>query len=157
VRANNWPPDGRWYGNMPVAIADVAGAEAETLIPRIERAVAAYRYAQAGDYRIWPGPNSNTFVATVLRAVPELAVALPPTAIGKDFRADYSPVGLTPSRTGVEATLFGLLGIKAGWVEGIEINVLTLVAGLDLRHPAIKLPGLGRIGIFDFSARALTR
>jgi hypothetical protein len=35
---------------------------------------------------MWPGPNSNTFTAAVLRAVPELAILLPPNAIGKDFR-----------------------------------------------------------------------
>ena len=29
VRTNGWPADGRWFGNMPVAIADVSGAEAE--------------------------------------------------------------------------------------------------------------------------------
>ena len=157
VRTNGWAPDGRWYGDSPVAIADVRGAEAEALIPKIEAAIASYAFAKAGDYRVWPGPNSNTFVATVLRAVPQLKVALPPTAIGKDFRADDTLFGLTPSGTGVEASLFGLLGVKAGWVEGIEVNVLTLVAGLDIRHPAIKLPGLGRIGVFDFSASALTR
>jgi hypothetical protein len=32
-------------------------------------------------------------------------------------------------------------------VEGVEINVLGLVLGIDLRRPAIKLPGLGRIGV----------
>ncbi|MFC7554960.1 hypothetical protein ACFQU7_26130 [Pseudoroseomonas wenyumeiae] len=32
------------------------------------------------------------------------------------------------------------------WVEGIEINILGAVAGLDLRRPALKLPGLGRLG-----------
>ncbi len=93
---------------------------------------------------MWPGPNSNTFVAAVLRAVPELATTLPPNAIGKDFRDGYPYVGLTDSRTGVEASLFGLIGVKAGWVEGIELNILGLVAGLDLRHPAVKLPGFGR-------------
>jgi hypothetical protein len=29
----------------------------------------------------------------------------------------------------------------------MEFNVLGLVAGLDLRHPAVKLPGFGRIGL----------
>jgi len=76
VRTNGWPADGRWYGNMPVAIADVSGPEAEKLIPKVEAAVRAYSYNQAGDYRIWPGPNSNSFTAAVLRAVPELGVAL---------------------------------------------------------------------------------
>ena len=51
-------------------------------------------------------------------------------------------------------SLFGVVGIKAGWVEGIELNLLGLVAGLDLRHPAIKLPGLGRLGIDDGTAVA---
>jgi hypothetical protein len=31
-------------------------------------------------------------------------------------------------------------------VEGLELNVLGLVAGFDFRHPAIKLPGYGRVG-----------
>jgi hypothetical protein len=63
-------------------------------------------------------------------------------------------VGLTDSGTGVEASLWGLLGMKLGWVEGLEANVLGLVAGLDLRHPAMKLPGFGRIGVADGTAIA---
>ena len=61
-------------------------AAAQALIPKIEAAIKEYSYANAGDYRIWPGPNSNTFVATVLRAIPELGAALPPNAVGRDFR-----------------------------------------------------------------------
>ena len=61
--------------------------------------------------------------------------------------------GLTDSGTGVEASLWGLLGIKVGWVEGLEINFLGLVAGLDLRQPALKLPAFGRIGL-DVGPRA---
>jgi hypothetical protein len=146
VRLNGWAPDGRWYGNAPTVLADVSGAEAAALIPRIEEVVKDYRFANSGDYRIWPGPNSNTFVATVLRALPELGVALPPNAIGRDFRPQ-AYAGLSDSGTGVEANLWGVLGVKLGWVEGIEVNVLGLVAGLDLRHPAVKLPGFGRIGV----------
>ena len=130
-----------------------AARQAEALIPKVKAAIAEYSYNQFGDYRIWPGPNSNTFVATVLRAVPELEATLPPNAVGKDFRA-YPYVGLTDSRTGVEASLFGLLGFKLGWVEGVELNFLGLVAGLDLRHPGVKLPGFGRIGIDDGTAVA---
>jgi hypothetical protein len=153
VRTNGWVPDGRWFGDRPVAIADVHGADAQALIPKIEAAIKAYRYARAGDYRTWPGPNSNTFVATVLRAVPELAVTLPPTAIGKDFR-DGPFVGFTDSQTGFEASLWGVLGVKVAWVEGVEVNVLSLVAGLDLRQPALKLPGFGRIGVDNAAAVA---
>ena len=55
--------------------------------------------------------------------------------------------GLVDSRTGIEVSLWGVLGLKLGWVEGAEVNFLGLVAGLDVRNPAIKLPGFGRIGV----------
>jgi hypothetical protein len=154
VRINGWAPDGRWFGDSPSVVADIAGPAAQELIPKIEAAVKDYRFANAGDYRIWPGPNSNTFVATVLRAVPELRAALPPNAIGRDFRPG-AYVGPTDSGTGVEANLWGVLGIKAGWIEGVEINVLGLVAGVDLRRPGVKLPGFGRIGFDGLSRPAL--
>jgi hypothetical protein len=154
VRVNGWAADGKWYGDMPTVIADIKGAEASALIPKIEAAIKDYQYANAGDYRIWPGPNSNTFVATVLRAVPEIGVMLPPNAIGRDFRAKpYA--GVSDSGTGIEASLWGVLGIKLGWVEGIELNVAGLVAGIDLRHPALKIPGFGRIG-FDGAVATAT-
>ena len=85
VRLNWWPPD-LWFGARGDVLVDLKGAQAEALIPRIEAAIKSYQYANAGDYRIWPGPNSNTFVATVLRAVPELGVTMPPNAVGRDFR-----------------------------------------------------------------------
>src|SRR5450830_387959 len=156
VRTNGWPADGRWFGNAPVAIADVSGPEAERLLPKIEAAVNQYRFRQAGDYRIWPGPNSNSFTAAVLRAVPELGVALPPNAVGRDFR-DRFYAGRTDSGTGVELNLRGFAGIKVGWVEGLEVNLLGLVAGLDLRHPGLKLPGFGHIGVESPVATALAR
>ena len=156
VRTNGWPPDGRWYGNTPVAIADISGAEAERLIPRIGAAVERYRFARAGDYRVWPGPNSNSFTAAILRAVPELGVALPPNAVGRDFR-DRFYAGRTDSGTGVELNLYGLAALKLGWVEGVEFDLLGLVAGLDLRHPGVKLPGFGRIGVEAPVTTALAR
>jgi hypothetical protein len=136
-------------------LADVTGPEAARLIPKIEETVQAYQFGHAGDYRIWPGPNSNTFVATVLRAVPELGVTMPPNAVGRDYRPGPY-LGLTDSGTGVEASLWGLIGVKVGWVEGVEVNVLGLVAGLDIRHPAVKLPGFGRIGFDPGVATAAT-
>ena len=156
LRTNGFAPDAHWFSARPEVVADIRGPLAAAAIPKIQAAVATYPFAKPGDYRVWPGPNSNTFTATALRAVPELAIALPPTAIGKDFRADGSLVGYTPSRSGVEVELFGLFGFKAAWVEGIEINVLTLVVGLDIRRPAIKLPAVGRLG-FDSMAAANPR
>lgn len=146
VRRNGWAADARWYGDVPAVVADVHGAEAELLIPQIEAAIRQYRYVNAGDYRMWPGPNSNTFVAAVLREVPELGVTLPPTAVGKDYRDEGLYFGLTDSRTGIELSAWGVFGLKLAWVEGIEINLLGMVAGLDIRQPALKLPGFGRVG-----------
>ena len=156
VRTNNWPVDGRWFGNHPVAIADISGADAENLIPRIEKAVSDYRFARAGDYRIWPGPNSNSFVAAILRSIPELGVSLPPNAIGRDYR-DGVYAGLTDSQTGIELNLSGLAAVKVGWVEGVELNLLGLVAGFDLQHPGLKLPGFGRVGFQSPVTTALAR
>lgn len=145
VRMNGWAPDGRWYGTPPSVIADVSGPQAESLIPRIEAAVKEYRWRNAGDYKIWPGPNSNSFVAAILRTVPEMRAVLPANAVGRDFRPGFY-AGLTDSGTGVELNLWGYAGLKFGWVEGFEINLFSLVIGLDVRTPAIKLPGFGRIG-----------
>ena len=153
VKINNWPPDGRWYGSAPAIVADIAGADAQALIPKIEAAVQSYQYDRAGDYRVWPGPNSNTFVASVLRAVPELGAELPPNAIGRDFRP-LPYAGLSDSRTGIEVNLWGLFGVKVALDEGVEVNVLGLVAGLDLRRPALKLPAFGRIGFEAATASA---
>jgi hypothetical protein len=100
-----------------------------------------------GDYNAWPGPNSNTFVQAVLDAVPELKTVLPPTAIGKDYPYRGEWFGLTPSGTGAYASLGGYLGLTIGWVEGLEVNFLGAVLGLDIRRPALKLPGIGRLGM----------
>jgi hypothetical protein len=147
IRVNAYPPDGLWFSAKPRVIADLRGPAAAQAIPKIQSAVADYAYAGPGSYRLWPGPNSNTFIATLLRAAPELDAAMPPEAVGRDYRVDGWLAGLTASRTGVEVSLYGALGAKLGWVEGVEVNFLGLVAGLDIRHPAVKIPGFGRIGV----------
>ncbi|MBI3434711.1 MAG: DUF3750 domain-containing protein [Proteobacteria bacterium] len=153
IRRNWRPPDGRWFGDAPIVVADRSGAAADALIPRIEAAIRSYPYGDEGDYWMWPGPNSNTFVASILRAIPEIGATLPPNAIGRDFRP--SPyAGATDSGTGVELSAWGLIGVKIGWVEGIELNFLSLVVGLDLRHPGLKLPAFGRLGFDAFSPPA---
>jgi hypothetical protein len=147
VRTNGWAPDGRWFGNAPHPVVLIEGEQAEKLIPQIRRAVETYPYRTFGAYNAWPGPNSNTFVAHVMRSVPDLYAALPPTALGKDWQPLASPIGLTPSRTGIQLSLAGYGGLTVGWVEGVEIDFLGLVAGLDIRRPALKIPAWGRIGM----------
>jgi hypothetical protein len=136
-------PDARWYGNEPELYADKRGEEAEKLIPRIDAAARAYPYAN--EYTAWPGPNSNTFVAWITRAVPELAVDLPPTAIGKDYLGG-DILDSAPSGKGVQFSIAGLLGLTLSGVEGLEVNLLGLTFGINPFDPALKLPLLGRLG-----------
>jgi len=74
-----------------------------------------YSHASAnniGDYRVWPGPNSNTFVAAIIAAVSGMRAALPSTAICKDFPFDRRWIGWTPSRTGIRVNLRGYLSFS---------------------------------------------
>ena len=75
-----------------------------------------------------------------------MRASLPPTAIGKDFPYDGRWFGSTPSGTGIRFNAGGYVGLTLAWVEGVELNVLGAVVGLDFRHPGVKLPALGRIG-----------
>lgn len=147
VKIDGWAADGRWYGHLPEIVGAVDGAAAEAMIPKIRAAVASYPFNRSGGYSLWPGPNSNSFVAHVLSKVPEAGIALPPTAIGKDWRTDGRWFGPTPSGTGYQVSLGGLVGVSVGRREGLELNLLGLVCGVELSPPALKVPGFGRIGM----------
>ncbi len=147
IWVDRFVPDGRWFGSAPDTVFAADGDEAARMVPLILAAIGHYRYDRPGDYRAWPGPNSNTFVAAVMSAVPGIAAGLPPTAIGKDFPYDGRSFGPTPSGTGLRVNLGGYLGLTFGWVEGLEINVLGAVWGVDVRRPALKLPAIGRLGL----------
>lgn len=136
-------PDRAWFDNVPVVLAELDGNQAEAAITAIE--AAAEQYPWHNGYRIWPGPNSNTFIAWLLRRVPGLDAELPPTAIGKDYLGNgwYAKA---PSDTGYQLSLGGLLGVTVALEEGLELNLLGLVLGVDPDDLAIKLPAVGRVG-----------
>jgi len=136
-------PDTQWFGATPTVLRDIRGAAADAIAAKLPLAVASYPFAHS--YSAWPGPNSNTFTAYVARAIPEMRLALPANAIGKDYLPLGEFVVRAPSGTGYQVSLAGLLGALAGADEGIELNVLGLVVGVDLRSPAVKLPGIGRV------------
>ena len=146
VRKNGYPPDAFWYSNPPQKVWEITGAEAEALIPRIEAAIAAYPHNQRGAYQIWPGPNSNSFVAHVMRQVPEIDAVLPPNAVGRDYIAEGAFYHFDPAGD-LNLTLYGLFGISAGVKSGFEMHVLGLVAGVDIMRPAVKIPAWGRFGM----------
>lgn len=145
VRQNMRPPDAPWAGNPPTIVHLITGAAAEATIPQIEQAIASYPYPES--YVIWPGPNSNTFVAYVIRQVPGIATELPPHAVGKDWIAHGVPIAPAMSRTGLQFSLFGVLGLTVALDEGLEVNLLGLVVGVDPKDLAIKLPGIGKVGL----------
>lgn len=144
---NRGAPDADWFGRAPSLIYDERGEKAERLIPKIERAIADYPYGGRNGYTTWPGPNSNTFVAYVVRQVPELNVAFPPHAVGKDFTEQWFSILETPSNTGWQVSIKGYAGFAIGLVEGVELHVLGETLGVDLLRPALKFPGLGRLGM----------
>lgn len=145
VQVSERAPDGRWFGARPELLADLRGAGVDAVIDKIEAAVAAYPYADT--YRVWPGPNSNTFAAFVLREVPEIRADLPATAIGKDYLGTRL-IARAPSGTGGQFSLLGVFGVLAGLEEGLELNLLGLSFGIDPSPLSLKLPLVGRIG-FD--------
>ena len=138
-------PDGRWFGNEPELLSDLRGEDAARAIAKIIDAVESYPYAN--EYKLWPGPNSNTFIAYVGRQVPELRLGLPTTAIGKDYPINGSLVDRAPSGTGYQFSMLGVLGLTLAREEGIEMNLLGLSFGIDFLRPALKLPFIGRLGV----------
>lgn len=144
-------PDREWYGSEPVLLAELRGEQASAAIPRITKAAAAYPFDNW--YRIWPGPNSNTFIAYLARHAPELALDLPPNALGKDYPVPVpgddgeapSFLSTTPSGRGFQLSFEGALGVLVSPVEGWEVNVLGLGFGLDPDELALRLPGVGKL------------
>ena len=141
VVVHSRPPDGRWFGAAPELYVDRRGPGVDQLIERIDKAARAYPHA--AEYRAWPGPNSNTFTSWIARAVPELEIDLPATAIGKDYLGS-AIVGAAPSGSGMQLSLGGVLGVAVSAVDGVEFNVLGLNFGVSPN--GVKLPMVGRIG-----------
>ncbi|WP_153111025.1 DUF3750 domain-containing protein [Propionivibrio limicola] len=147
VQRNYALPDGLWYGATPELLVDHRGDGVDAMIDEIEAAIKGYPYADT--YRSYPGPNSNTFLAHIGREVPALKLDLPANAVGKDYRLLGNPVGLSPSGSGVQFSLLGLLGASVGLQEGVELNVLGLNFGFDFNSVGVRLPFIGRIGLDD--------
>jgi len=147
VRKNARPADGLWYSNMPSVVYSLRGPAAERLIPKLEAAITAYPYAQVGGYRVWPGPNSNSFVAHVLHSVPELGARMPPNAVGRDFGAGGWTLEWLPGERNLHASVAGLLGFSIG-MSAVELQFLGLVAGLDFADPGLIVPALGHVAIW---------
>ncbi|WP_026375845.1 DUF3750 domain-containing protein [Aestuariibacter salexigens] len=76
-------PDRYWYGARPEKVLSITGDKAKRLIPDIQQAVEKYPWAN--EYKVFPGPNSNTFPAWIGLQIPELELDMPFSAIGSGY------------------------------------------------------------------------
>jgi len=145
VRIDRTGPDNYGFGARPGLVLDRRESDCDAMIQKIRDAVVSYPYPQ--HYRAWPGPNSTTCTACIARWVPELGLALPANAIGKNFLPGGAVFGTVPSGTGFQVSLFGIVGLLVAASEGLEINLLGVTVGFDFKTPALKLPAIGDLGI----------
>jgi hypothetical protein len=68
-------------------IAEYSG-NGESVAAKLYAKIKAAReeYPYKNQYKMWPGPNSNTFVAWVVAGMPELEKQLPSNAFGKNYK-----------------------------------------------------------------------
>jgi len=144
LRRRSGRPDSSWFGSPPELLGTLRGEAAAQAIERIDTLTAAYPYSRPEQYRAWPGPNSNTFVAWIVRELPSLSIQLPALALGKDYLGDRL-LAAVPSDTGYQLSAWGILGVMLARREGLEVNLFGLVLGVT-PAPAIKWPGIGEIG-----------
>jgi hypothetical protein len=112
VLVSDRDPDARWYGSEPELYADKRGEGVDELIARIDKAASEYPYA--GEYGLWPGPNSNTFTAWLTRAVPQLSIAglLGVTASSVEgFEVNVLGLSFGVGQSGLKLPFIGRLGV----------------------------------------------
>jgi hypothetical protein len=76
-------PDRYWFGSKPSLLKEHRGLGVDALIDAIDQA--ARNYPWKTTYKVFPGPNSNTFTAWIAKQVPELDLDLPFSAIGSGY------------------------------------------------------------------------
>lgn len=139
VHKNLMPPD-EDVGGGPYAIEmEWQGTAAQNIYAVLN---APTNYPHKDIYRAWPGPNSNTYIAWVIRQS-KVPYDLEPRGIGKDYLG-YFGGSLTTTRTGAQIET-PIIGAKAGLRDGVEMHLLCFTLGVDWWTPALKSP-LGRFG-----------
>lgn len=76
-------PDRYWYGSKPDLIWEKRGEDAGQIIKTLEAAVVNYPWLN--EYRVFPGPNSNTFPQWIIDNVAGIDAKLPFSAIGSGY------------------------------------------------------------------------
>ncbi|MBO1352075.1 MAG: DUF3750 domain-containing protein [Hormoscilla sp. GUM202] len=113
-----------WSGEMAAKIIAVIHEQAENYIDR--------------RYWLWPGPNSNTYIARIINYA-DVPASLPGTAIGKDWDGIFNfKFSLDPFRLICQTPL---LGVNISLTDDLELNILggTLL-GINFRFHELKFP-----------------
>ncbi|MDD5470750.1 MAG: DUF3750 domain-containing protein [Sideroxydans sp.] len=76
-------PDRYWYGSKPRLLKEHRGAGVDEMIESLDRAAQAYPWKST--YKVFPGPNSNTFISWLAKQVPGLGLEMPISAIGSGY------------------------------------------------------------------------
>jgi Protein of unknown function (DUF3750) len=129
-------------GGPPCIEHEWRGEQAQAILRILDRS-AEYPYRER--YLAWPGPNSNTYPAWVLRQA-GVSADMDPRAIGRDYHG-RAGAGRTTTSSGVQVES-SLLGVKVGLEDGVELHFLCFTLGIDVWPPAIKTP-LGRLGFAE--------
>ncbi len=135
-------PDDGVGGGPPRVEREWRGDEARAIIAALNR---SGEYPHREEYLAWPGPNSNTYPAWVLRQA-GVSADLDPRAIGRGYHG-RAGAGRTTTATGIDLDS-PLLGATVGLEDGAELHYAGLTFGIDLWPPATKTP-LGRLGFDD--------
>jgi len=97
VSVTNGDPAKPWFGSPAILLHDIRGPQADLLIDKVDVAVERYPFASA--YTMWPGPNSNSFVAWIGLQVPEMGLSLPAKAIGQAWmKSEYPALIAAPDQ-----------------------------------------------------------
>lgn len=124
----------RWGGEI-VVLGQSDGKENPNFVNEIDSYANGY---DAGVYRPYPGPNSNTFAENLLREVDGVSAVLDHNAIGKEWGFHF---GRTAGGSGIEVET-PVFGLALGLREGIELSMLGFSGGFSVFPPALKIPVL---------------
>jgi hypothetical protein len=129
-------------GGPPWVEREWRGNDARAILGALAR---SDEYPYRDKYLAWPGPNSCTYPAWVLRQA-GVSADMDPRAIGRNYHG-RAGVGRTTTATGIQAES-SLLGVQLGLEDGLECHLLCFTAGVDAWPPAVKTP-FGRIGFAE--------
>ncbi len=148
-RGREPPDDAPWEDHFEHRLERVrlhavyTGERAREIAAQLEKLDRTVR-GKRGRYRVWPGPNSNTYVADMGRSVGGLAFDIDHNASGKDYTR-YFQAGVSTTKIGVAVDTWPL-GVQLGLIEGIELHFFQGTLGVSFFPPALKLPFLQRLG-----------